>query len=96
MAGLTDSDIKSAGLTLWCIGSSIVRWAQFEALQRPGGPDLGLDRLNLKIWWQGYSGLKIRNLDSKITLNTPSLFSDGVHLSTTGNNIFLNGLQERY
>ncbi|KAK6179793.1 hypothetical protein SNE40_005884 [Patella caerulea] len=36
------------------------------ARTRPGGLNLGLDRLNMNIWWQGYSGLKFKDLEQKL------------------------------
>lgn len=36
-----------------------------EALVRPGGCDLNLENLNIALWWQGYSGLKLINAEKK-------------------------------
>lgn len=33
---------------------------------RTGGINLGLERLGIKIWWQGYAGLKFTDLKKKV------------------------------
>ena len=43
-----------------------MKHAYISARTRPGGTNLGLDRIGMKIWWQGYSGLKIINLKNKL------------------------------
>lgn len=48
------------------VGSSIVRESYIEARTRPGGTNLGLGRLNVDIWWQGYGGMRIQHLQSRI------------------------------
>jgi hypothetical protein len=39
-----------------------LKWHRLHARTRPGGSNLTLERLAIKIWWQGYSGMKLRNL----------------------------------
>ncbi|XP_052696948.1 uncharacterized protein LOC128175395 isoform X2 [Crassostrea angulata] len=53
-------------VTVWCVGSSIIKNAMMASVCRPGGSNLGLDRLNMNIWWQGYSGLKFLELKRKL------------------------------
>uniref|UniRef100_K1QSM1 Uncharacterized protein n=1 Tax=Magallana gigas TaxID=29159 RepID=K1QSM1_MAGGI len=38
---------------VWCVGSSIIKHAFLAAMLRTGGINLGLERLGIKIWWQG-------------------------------------------
>ena len=49
------------------MGSSIIKQAFTEALCRPGGANLGLERLGINIWWQGYSGLRFLQMKSKLS-----------------------------
>ena len=51
---------------VWLMGSSILKWAQTEALIRPGGCSLNLDRENISLWWQGYSGLTLTQVIDKL------------------------------
>uniref|UniRef100_A0A8W8MEQ9 Uncharacterized protein n=1 Tax=Magallana gigas TaxID=29159 RepID=A0A8W8MEQ9_MAGGI len=51
---------------VWLVGSSILKHAQLEAFLRPGGLHLNLKRLNISLWWQGYSGLKLSQLEQKL------------------------------
>lgn len=44
------------------VGSSIVKNAFFASTHRPGGANLGLQRLNVSIWWQGKGGMGIHQL----------------------------------
>lgn len=48
------------------MGSSILKWAQTEALLRPGGCGLNLGRVNISLWWQGYSGLALMQVVNKL------------------------------
>ena len=50
------------------MGSSIIKWAQTEAVLRSGGCNLNLERVNATLWWQGYSGLQLLNLTNKLSL----------------------------
>lgn len=49
----------------WCVGSSIIKHA-FLACLRTGEINLGLEKLGMKIWWQGYAGLKFTDLKKKV------------------------------
>lgn len=60
--------IAEIDVKVWCVGSSIIKHAFTEALCRAGGTNLGLERLGISIWWQGYSGLKFLHLKSKLHL----------------------------
>lgn len=78
-------------VNIWILGSSIIRDAFRAARSRPGGLNLGLERLNpnLNIWWQGYAGLRIQQVHSHIqkmlnlTENPPTILV----LHVSGNNI---------
>lgn len=48
------------------MGSSIFKHAFLAAMLRTGGINLGLERLGIKIWWQGYAGLKFTDLKKKV------------------------------
>jgi len=50
------------------VGSSIVRDAFLVARQRPDGVDLSLQRLGVRIFWQGRGGVKLLNLKRHIKL----------------------------
>ena len=51
---------------MWLVGSSILKHAQLEAFLRPGGLHLNLARVNISIWWQGNSGLKLCQTERKL------------------------------
>lgn len=51
---------------VWIVGSSIVKNAFITSRQRPGGVNLGLDRLGVSVWWQGLSGMSIKRLKQQI------------------------------
>ena len=51
---------------VWCVGSSFVRRAFLYSRNRPGGKNLGLERLNVTLWWQGYGGLCLNTVLTKI------------------------------
>jgi len=51
---------------VWVVGSSITKHAFVHARSRPGGVNLGLSRLNVSIWWQGKSGMVIKDLPKVI------------------------------
>lgn len=53
---------------MWVVGSSIVKDAFIAARRRPGGVNLGLDRLNVSIWWQGKGGMVISQLRQHINI----------------------------
>ena len=48
-------------VTVWCVGSSIIKHAFTTAWSRPGGTNMGLERVIMRICWQGYSGFKFVN-----------------------------------
>lgn len=50
------------------MGSSIIKKAWCHSKSRPGGSGLNLDRYGVRIWWQGYSGMKIWQLRPKIEI----------------------------
>lgn len=52
--------------TVWIVGSSLIRDAFVRARAKTEGINLGLSRIGIKIWWQGYSGMVVKNLESKI------------------------------
>lgn len=47
-----------------------IKNAMMASVCRPGGSNLGLDRLNMNIWWPGYSGLKFLELKRKLFFPT--------------------------
>ena len=53
-------------MKVWFVGSSIVKRAFLHSRSRPGGMNLGLERLHISIWWQGYGGLGLTTLLSKL------------------------------
>lgn len=58
------------------------------ARSRPGGLNLGLDRLNVNIWWQGYGGMRISQVMPRLCTmlsyaDPPSILI----LHVSGNNI---------
>lgn len=61
---LSISDLSA----VWCVGSSIIKHAFSHSRNRPGGTNLGLERLGLKLWWQGYSGLQFTQIKLKLKL----------------------------
>ena len=73
------------------MGSSIVKRAFAHALVRPGGVNLGLDRIPMEIWWQGYSGLKFVDLKKKLLyLKTFENDPDFILIHCGGNGIGSN------
>ncbi|XP_062585195.1 uncharacterized protein LOC134246866 [Saccostrea cucullata] len=52
--------------TIWLVGSSIIKHAFLEAVLRPGGTNLTLERKHISLWWQGYSGLQLSKTKQKI------------------------------
>ena len=53
-------------MSVWIVGSSLIRNAFVHARSRTGGVNLGLHRIGVKIWWQGYGGMGIKDLESTI------------------------------
>ncbi|KAK3096616.1 hypothetical protein FSP39_001727 [Pinctada imbricata] len=75
------SDVKldnDAEISVWCVGSSIVKRAEYHAFLRPGGKQLGLHMLGIHLWWQGIGGFRLLNLRGRIrhllTLEDPPKF----------------------
>ena len=44
----------------------MIKNAFIQSRHRPGGVNLGLQRLNLQIWWQGRSGMVVNRLRDQI------------------------------
>ncbi|XP_062583284.1 uncharacterized protein LOC134245048 [Saccostrea cucullata] len=61
-----ESQSEVSEVKVWCVGSSIIKNAMMASVCRPGGTNLGLDRLKINIWWQGYSGLNFLGLKRKL------------------------------
>ena len=61
--------VKIAGhsVTVWIVGSSIVKNGFIKARQQPSGVNLSLyRRLGVTIWWQGRDGLTLNRLKGHI------------------------------
>ncbi|XP_076109520.1 uncharacterized protein LOC143078544 [Mytilus galloprovincialis] len=57
----------SQEVSVWIVGSSLIRNAFVHARSRTGGVNLGLQRMGVKIWWQGYyGGMGLKDLESTI------------------------------
>ena len=48
------------------VGSSIIKHAALETRTSPEGTGLGLENLGIKLWWQGYGGLKFIDIAKKL------------------------------
>ncbi|VDI08973.1 Hypothetical predicted protein [Mytilus galloprovincialis] len=70
MNGLSDSEIQAMGspITIWIVGSSLVKNAFVQARRRPGGINLGLDHIGVRLWWLGKSGMRLKDLLNRIKL----------------------------
>lgn len=75
---------------VWLVGSSILKHAQLEAFLRPGGLHLNLKRLNISLWWQGYSGLKLSQVEQKLKTLAKVGPAPNVILIHCGGNDFFN------
>ena len=53
-------------MSVWIVGSSLIRNAFVHARSRTGGVNLGLHRIGVKIWWQGYGGMGLKDLEATI------------------------------
>ncbi|VDI80263.1 Hypothetical predicted protein [Mytilus galloprovincialis] len=53
-------------VSVWIVGSSLIRNAFVHARSKTGGVNLGLHRIGVKIWWQGYGGTGLKDLESTI------------------------------
>ena len=51
-------------VSIWIVGSSIVKRAGIAARTRQGGKNLNLP--NASVWWQGYGGMKLHDLIPKL------------------------------
>ena len=58
--------LSGKGFSIWIVGSSLVRNAFVHARSRTGGVHLGLQRIGVHIWWQGYSGMVLKDLEPTI------------------------------
>lgn len=63
---------------MWIVGSSIVKHAFVAARSRPGGINLGLQRIGVSIWWQGRGGLVLSKM--KQAIQTLLKFEDPPHV----------------
>ncbi|VDI05624.1 Hypothetical predicted protein [Mytilus galloprovincialis] len=66
---ITHKDLESVvgqEVSVWIVGSSLIRNAFVHARSRTGGVNLGLHRIGVKIWWQGYGGMGLKDLESTI------------------------------
>lgn len=59
-------DIAGRPITVWIVGSSIVKHAFVQARGRPGGIHLGLQRVGVSVWWQFKGGMIWRELNKVI------------------------------
>uniref|UniRef100_K1PR21 SGNH hydrolase-type esterase domain-containing protein n=1 Tax=Magallana gigas TaxID=29159 RepID=K1PR21_MAGGI len=64
--GIENPTTSASTWQVWCVGSSIIKHAFLAAMLRTGEINLGLERLGIKIWWQGYAGLKFTDLKKKV------------------------------
>ncbi|VDI19047.1 Hypothetical predicted protein [Mytilus galloprovincialis] len=67
--GMVRSKLKrpdSQEVSVWIVGSSLIRNAFVHARSRTGGVNLGLHRIGVKIWWQGYGVMGLKDLESTI------------------------------
>ncbi|CAC5421755.1 unnamed protein product [Mytilus coruscus] len=55
-------------ITIWIVGSSLVKNAFVQARTRPGGINLGLDQNGVQLWWLGKSGMRLNDLLNRIKL----------------------------
>ncbi|CAG2216945.1 unnamed protein product [Mytilus edulis] len=59
-------NLSGQEVSVWIVGSSLIRNAFVHARSRTGGVNLGLHRIGVKIWWQGYGGMGLKDLESTI------------------------------
>lgn len=52
--------------SVWILGSSIIKHAWLHSKNRPGGTNLGLERIGVNLIWQGYSGMKLCQLKRRV------------------------------
>ncbi|CAC5421702.1 unnamed protein product [Mytilus coruscus] len=53
-------------LSVWIVGSSLIRNAFVHARNRTGGVHLDLQIMGVRIWWQGYGGMVLKDLKPTI------------------------------
>ena len=54
-------------MSVWIVGSFLIRNVFVHAKSRTGGVNLGLHGIGVKIWWQGYyGGMGLKDLESTI------------------------------
>jgi hypothetical protein len=57
-------------------------------IKRPEGSNLTLERLAIKIWWQGYSGMKLHDVKPKLwTMSSFEEAPDIIVLHCGGNDL---------
>ena len=52
---------------VWVVGSSIVKHAFVKARTSYDGVNMGLQRCNATVWWQGQGGMRWNQLERKLT-----------------------------
>ena len=55
-------------ISIWVVGSSIIKEAFVQARSNPGGLNMGLQILKVSVWWQGRSGMGIDDLKKQINI----------------------------
>lgn len=90
---INSSQVIIGTVKVWLIGSSIIKQAFTVARRRPGGASLDLKGINL--WWQGYSGMSILDVVSKLkTLKRVGDLPDIILLHCGGNDLGRIDLKE--
>ena len=72
------------------MGSSIIKraWLHARIRNRPGCTNLTLERHGINLWWQGYSGMRLNHLKSKLrTLSSLEDTPDVIVLHVAGNDL---------
>lgn len=62
---LTINKIILGPVRVWIVGSSIIKRAAMSAVSRQGGLNLNLE--NTSVLWQGYSGMKLQHLNTRLS-----------------------------
>lgn len=62
---LTINKIILGPVRVWIVGSSIIKRAAMSAVSRQGGLNLNLE--NTSVLWQGYSGMKLQDLNTRLS-----------------------------
>lgn len=65
---LTELKFVLGKISVWIVGSSIIKHAFVQARGRPDGIHLGLEQHGVSVWWQGRSGLSATRLKSTFNL----------------------------